>query len=719
MLSTLETFRLYTRDTTRIMNRIEADPANKRQIEYYKANIGKVSSVKEFMGDYQLYSYAMTAFGLEEQIESRGLIRKILESDIADPKSLVNKIGDDRYRELYEAFNFKSNEAAAKVSAQSMAQTDRTKEAYSLHRVSAANAVKKQIDDYRASIDSISTIDQFLRNDSVFKTALTAAGLDPDIASKSFIRDLMTGNRTSEDDRYVALKSMFDFQADGTAGANGAQSAIETNETIRLFYEEKDLVSSVSSALNDIDYWKLRMPSVSTADELTQDRRLLEVALYSVGIDASIQSSSFVWKILTSDIEDPNSAWGKMKEGTEEEKALKIKYGQLNQLFQFEADGSLPAGAESALAPGKEDALFDGYLEGNVDRAVSTDRAATSVYTAIMANVQTVTQFVRTPSVYEYALKAFGIDPTRVSRSEIVDVLRSDPGNPNSFAVRSGDERYVALAAAFNFDESGKIAQKRTAQEDKPFADTIARFTESYGEKPSEADKKDADAKTDAYRRALADVVTVSDFVNNKTIVDYITAAFDLSDLKLDPQELADILTSDFDDPESVVNKMDDRRVAELRGAFNFNTFGGINRPSAAIQSLSDRMKVDDLFLRQKFEEDAGAESEGARLALYFKRSAADIKNAYDILADPALLKVVQTAVGLPSESGQADIEVQKRTLEKRIDLESLQDPEDLSRFITRFVTLYDLENGGGSGGFNPAAILLGGGGGGGLAGFF
>ncbi|MDY8109744.1 DUF1217 domain-containing protein [Fulvimarina sp. 2208YS6-2-32] len=717
MMSTLQTFQMYTRNTARIMERIEADPINKRSVEYYRENIAKVKTVDDFMSDYRLYSHALTAFGLSEQIGSPGLIRKVLESDMSQPLSLVNKMGDDRYRELHKAFNFGRKGETATIAAQSASQNDRTVEAYSVHRISAANAAKGQLDQYRKAIGDIADVDQFLDSKSVYETALTAAGLDPKIASKDFIRDVFTTDIADEvaeggDKRFLKLKAMFNFQADGTAAATGVQSAIETNETLRMFYEQKDLVASASSATNDIDYWKLRIPEIKTADQFTQDPRLMEVALYSVGIDASIQSTAFVWQVLTSDVNDSGSVLNQMSEKSDADKALKEKYREFHALFQFETDGTLKAGATGPVAADDEGRLFSTYLDRNADRTASSDRVAKALYNVSISNIKTVSQFALIPHVYEYALKAFGIDPATTSRTEILNVLRSDPGDPKSYARKSGNEGFVALAAAFNFDENGKIAARRVAQSDPAFADTIERYSKNYREKPTENDKLQIKKITSEYRDAIAEIVTISDLVSNEAIVDYITTAFDLGDFKLDAKTLSGILTSDFDDPESVMAKFDDQRIFDLRAAFQFTNVGGLARAEPNAQSKADRIRVDNLFLRQKYEEQAGLESDGARLALYFKRSAADIRNAFDILADPALLKVVQIATGIPSESGQSTIEAQSRTIEKRLDFESLKDPDELSRFINRFVALYDIENGGGAGSINPATILLGGGGG-------
>ena len=97
MLSTFTTYQLYTRDQSRVLDRIAAEPVNQRLADYYRKTIGDVTSVKEFMDDYKLYSYAMTAYGLEDQIDSRALIRKVLESDLADEKSFANQLSDERF----------------------------------------------------------------------------------------------------------------------------------------------------------------------------------------------------------------------------------------------------------------------------------------------------------------------------------------------------------------------------------------------------------------------------------------------------------------------------------------------------------------------------------------------------------------------------------------------------------------------------------------------
>jgi hypothetical protein len=95
------------------------------------------------------------------------------------------------------------------------------------------------------------------------------------------------------------------------------------------------------------------------------------------------------------------------------------------------------------------------------------------------------------------------------------------------------------------------------------------------------------------------------------------------------------------------------------------------------------------------------------RLALYFERKAPTIESAYDILADRALLGVVQTALGLSPATALADLDKQAAMISARLDLADLKDPEKLKGFISRFTTMWELDNP--SAQTSPVAVLLGG----------
>jgi hypothetical protein len=95
-----------------------ADSAVKTASDYYAANIGKVTSIADLVGNYRLLSYALEAYGLGDQVHATALATKVLEGGVASSASLANTLSDPRWRAFAAAFDF-SGHGAASISSKS------------------------------------------------------------------------------------------------------------------------------------------------------------------------------------------------------------------------------------------------------------------------------------------------------------------------------------------------------------------------------------------------------------------------------------------------------------------------------------------------------------------------------------------------------------------------------------------------------------------------
>lgn len=77
-----------------------------RDAEYFRENIGQVRTAEDLTSDRRLLNVALSAFGLQDDINNRYFIRKILEEGVTRDDALANRLSDPRYRELSEAFGF-------------------------------------------------------------------------------------------------------------------------------------------------------------------------------------------------------------------------------------------------------------------------------------------------------------------------------------------------------------------------------------------------------------------------------------------------------------------------------------------------------------------------------------------------------------------------------------------------------------------------------------
>ena len=84
----------------------EQSPTISRDTDYFEAKIGDIDSAEALVSDRRLLRVALGAFGLQEDLDNRFLIRRILEGGVQAEDALANKLADARYKALAEAFGF-------------------------------------------------------------------------------------------------------------------------------------------------------------------------------------------------------------------------------------------------------------------------------------------------------------------------------------------------------------------------------------------------------------------------------------------------------------------------------------------------------------------------------------------------------------------------------------------------------------------------------------
>jgi Protein of unknown function (DUF1217) len=122
MTTTTSTYLTVTNHLAKMQAMTAADPTTKTASAYYTANIGKVTSVDDFVGNYRLLSYALDAYGLGDQIHSTALIKQVLEGGVANQNSLGNTL--PKWTAFAKAFNFAAGGAASITTASAVATTE-------------------------------------------------------------------------------------------------------------------------------------------------------------------------------------------------------------------------------------------------------------------------------------------------------------------------------------------------------------------------------------------------------------------------------------------------------------------------------------------------------------------------------------------------------------------------------------------------------------------
>ena len=109
-------WRYLDRTMERQLETFGKSPANKRDTDYFMENIGAIKSAEELVGDRRLLRVALGAYGLQDDLQSKAFIQKVLEGGTENNRSLANRLADERYKSFADKFGF-GNAAGAQTGA--------------------------------------------------------------------------------------------------------------------------------------------------------------------------------------------------------------------------------------------------------------------------------------------------------------------------------------------------------------------------------------------------------------------------------------------------------------------------------------------------------------------------------------------------------------------------------------------------------------------------
>lgn len=704
-LSTYTSYLLVNRDMKTSLTRVANESTVSRDTAYYEENIGNVTTVDEFVNDYRLFSYAMKAYGLEDMTYAKAFMKKILESDLTDDSSFANSLTDTRYQDFAAAFNF----AGETTKAQTSVQTDTLLTAYQDSFTAEEDDIQTEIDYYEKKIGSITSVDQLIGDSRLRSYVLESFGLDATYTSKSYLKQVLTSDLSDPDsvankassDTWRELAASFSFNTDGSV--NGTIQTTDEIENRRL-----DYIYNASTYPSDLlfeanqTYWEKNAASATTATELVSDERLLSYVKTAFGLRDTIMASS-VASLMSS--ESFASVYGNT---------------ELLDYFNFETDGTVTSG-ESALSSDQITSLASRYKTAfQEDQQAAVDDAVSNFETRIAA-VTNIDDFLTTNSdyyesdddvnnddtyddvteIWNVALRAYGIDPDEVTKSELRKILASDADDAKSYVNSLKDDRFVNLVKAFNFNSEGDIEVPLLVQSENVINGYATAYTDQKtrfltGTELTDA-KDAAETEIEYYKTQMETISTIDEFLADSRLTNFVLEAkgIDPESLKNEDLDLRKMFESDLTDPKSYVNSLSDSTFAEIVASFNFDLEGNLSSdPAGTIQQRGDTLETVNKYLRQTLEEEQGDSSEGVRLALYFQRMAPSITSAYDILGDSALLEFFTTAYSMSDYFSSQDVEKQASTVSNFIDLEQLQDPDYVEKLVKRYTALYDTENG-------------------------
>jgi hypothetical protein len=179
--------------------------------------------------------------------------------------------------------------------------------------------VKRELEYYKANIKTIKTIDEFIKNDRVFKFAMKAYGLEEMAYGKGMIKKMLEGGISDPlsmankmtNPLYKEFARAFDFKGKGAAATSAASATTQAVEKyVQMTFEKKEGEQNpgVQLAL----YFKRKASSVTTTMGLLADKALLKFVQTTFNIpegaskaDLDLQVRNLEKHINVKDLQDP------------------------------------------------------------------------------------------------------------------------------------------------------------------------------------------------------------------------------------------------------------------------------------------------------------------------------------------------------------------------------------------------------------------------------
>jgi hypothetical protein len=697
--SGLAAFHIVDKRRDQLLAQFVKQPSLKRETDYYQSKIGQVTSVDAFLKDRRLLTIALSAFQLEDQVDSKGLIRKFLTQDPSDQNSLVNKMLDPRWVNFAKAFASLNTDQGVTIQGQSHInsilagyQTNEFEKATGetnpavrqalyfertitdtidvknlnglVTQFNKSDAISSAVQYYRANIGNVHSPADLIADPKLLGVALSAFHLDQ-LADSTTRQVQSAGDGTAS-----AIPVGFPFDSPGDLVVTGTDASVTppTSKVLKL----------------GVDYTVAGTPDAD--GNYPNGASIVPAAARAATTQWTIQRTGTVDRLLTESLAatDEVESTG---DGSSNPIAFNLPFFKPNDVTVTQTDYSVTPPRATVLRRG-----LDYTIAGTPD----ADGNYTSGCTIVPINGRpfgTTWTISRPESANPSPDAGFAApgalakaDPRFMAFAQAFTTLRFD-GGASAGKAASVD----AVVAAFQRNELEKTLSADAVTQRRLLgvggSDTVAAMRSGFQNQPTVI-RQIAD-----FRAQIGSVESPDALLAKPQLLAVALSAFNLDALATTPATVKTLLSQDPDAPGSLAHA--DPRYRQFAQAFApLRSLGGRITAQAA-ESVVTAFQANEFAKSLDPKVQKAASSTGAMTAIQF-------------LGDKTLSAVTRAAFNLPDALGALDVDHQLTALTRAgFDPAKIQDPKALRAFIDRFLAANDRQNAAASGQGNPLLALF------------
>jgi hypothetical protein len=329
---------------------------------------------------------------------------------------------------------------------------------------------------------------------------------------------------------------------------------------------------------------------------------------------------------------------------------------------------------------------------------------ATSYYQRNIVNVKSSADLLADPKLLNYALTAYGIDPSSVSTDTVQKLLTELPTLPTSVAANNPD--YQAFASAFlslHYDggvgvaQSANISDVVSRYQQRTFAQALTTNTDAQnvslfgGAGAAQVTQILSDAKSETgialassyYGSHIAAASAASAFAADSQLVNVALQAYGLTGVSA--TTLQQLLTQDPNDANSLAQKSPE--YAAFAKAFSYSAAIGVRTSTRSQTIAAVQQTYQANALQAVLQTDiTQAQAQATRNTKVHESASAPL-NLYQMLGDSNISSVLLGAYGQPDQVGALDPDQQVEVFTHAgFAPESLNSPKAIDTLIQRYL---------------------------------
>ena len=277
-----------------------------------------------------------------------------------------------------------------------------------------------------------------------------------------------------------------------------------------------------------------------------------------------------------------------------------------------------------------------------VENQTMVDRE-TKYYLENISKVKSIDDFVGNYRLFSYAMKAYGLEDMTYAKAFMVKVLEGGVTDPDSFANRLNDKRYLEFAKAFDFKKNGE----NTINYNRAQVDVPQNFLLQVELTTGQENYALVEEETSYFLENIGAVKSIDDLMANARLLRYAMTANGLNVADYTPAHIRTMLEGGVTDPASPANKLGDKRFANFVADFNFVEFGAATTLRSAVQTGTPQKFIDasELNLFKAISDTQRTEMK------YFTDNIGKVTTAGQLISDTRLLTFAMSAFGLDART--------------------------------------------------------------------